>query len=159
MDELLKRGYEQFVKIDAGGQANVYRTVKNGVVYAIKVVRVENPLCPKLDDDLKRELTIVRNLKHPNCIKIEELFRTRSKIYIIMEFMPNGTIGSLVRKHPSGLFTTLPIGNINYNAMLTNLLITEFYHRDLKLDFWNAFGTHGANEHPLEKLHRVKEAQ
>ncbi len=53
MDELLKRGYEQFVKIDAGGQANVYRTVKNGVVYAIKVVRVENPLCPKLDDDLK----------------------------------------------------------------------------------------------------------
>lgn len=103
MEELMKRGYEKFIKIDAGGQANVYRTVKNGAVYAMKVVRVENPNAPKLDDDIRRELTIVRNLKHPNCIKIEELFRTRGKIYIIMEFMPNGTIGSLVRKNPSGL--------------------------------------------------------
>lgn len=99
MDVLMKRGYESFVKLDSGGQANVYKSYKNNKLYAIKVVHVENPNNPKLDDDLKRELQIVRNLKHPNCIHVEELFRTKNKIYIIMDYMPNGTIGSVVRKN------------------------------------------------------------
>lgn len=99
MDVLMRRGYESFVKLDSGGQANVYKSVKNNKLFAIKVVHVENPNNPKLDDDLKRELQIVRNLKHPNCIHVEELFRTKNKIYIIMDFMSNGTIGTVVRKN------------------------------------------------------------
>ena len=47
------RFYQQLVKLDSGGQANVYRTRKGGEDYAIKVVRIENPN-NKLDDDLKR---------------------------------------------------------------------------------------------------------
>ena len=77
MDVLMKRGYQSFARIDSGGQANVYKTTKNGQTYAIKVVHVENPNSAKLDEDLARELQIVRNLKHPNCIRIEELFRTK----------------------------------------------------------------------------------
>lgn len=98
-DALSHRGYSGFQRIDSGGQANVYKSVKNGRDYAIKVVHIEDPNSQKLDDDLKRELQIVNNLKHPNCIHIEELFRTRTKIYIIMDFAPNGNIGNVVRKN------------------------------------------------------------
>lgn len=99
MEELTKRGYESFLRIDEGGQAKVYKSRRKDRTVAIKVVRVEDPNNPKLDEDLKRELQIVRNLRHPNCIKVEELFRTKSKIYIIMEYMPNGTVGSYIREN------------------------------------------------------------
>ena len=99
MDVLLKRGYTNLVKIDSGGQARVYKAehVPDGQIVAIKIVHVENPNNTKLDDDLKRELQIISNLQHPNCIKIHKLLRSQGKVYIVMDFMPNGNIGSRVR--------------------------------------------------------------
>ena len=52
-----------------------------------------------LDDDLKRELSIARALRHPNCIRVEDLFRTKYRVYIVMDFMPNGNVGNVVRKN------------------------------------------------------------
>ncbi|UXI17538.1 serine/arginine-rich splicing factor 1-like [Sarcoptes scabiei] len=98
MNVLLRRGYKTLIKLDQGGQGRVYKSELNGKNVAIKVVHVEDPKNPRLDDDLKRELQIIRNLRHPNCIKVLELFRTRKKVYIIMDFMPNGNIGNLIRK-------------------------------------------------------------
>lgn len=86
MEALIKRGYQEFTRIDSGGQANVYRTTKNGRLFAIKVVAVEEK-AGNLEDDLKRELTITRSLRHPNCIRVEELFRSRTRVYIVMDFM------------------------------------------------------------------------
>ena len=134
MDIFLKRGYSGFQKLDAGGQGNVYRTMKDGKEFAIKVVHVEEPNSNKLDDDLKRELQIVRNLKHPNCIQVEELFRTKGKIYIVMEFMPNGTIGTEIRHNGpvcqwKARWWFCPIARaIKY------LHEHKIAHRDLKLD-------------------------
>jgi len=104
---LEERGYRGFQKIDSGGQANVYCTYKvdgeeGSRAFAIKVVHLGEATPPSnMDEDLKRELAIVRNLKHRNCIRIEELLRTKSKIYIVMDYMNGGTIGQVVRKRGS----------------------------------------------------------
>lgn len=134
MDVIMKRGYSSFQRIDSGGQANVYKSSKNNKVFAIKVVHVENPNSKKLDDDLKRELQIVRNLKHPNCIHVEELFRTRNKIYIIMDFMPNGTIGSVVRKDGPLCEWNTKVWFCPIGRAIKYLHEHKIAHRDLKLD-------------------------
>jgi len=93
------RGYTGLAKLDSGGQGNVRKTVKNGVFYAIKVMHLDKKpdgSC-KMDNDLKRELEIVSKLRHPNCIRVHELLRTSSKVYIVMDYAPNGNIGSVVR--------------------------------------------------------------
>ena len=132
---LQSRGYSEFVRIDSGGQANVYRTVKDGQTYAIKVVPVDDKTdSGKLDDDLKRELTIIHNLHHPNCINVNDIFRTKTRVYIVMPFMPNGTIGAIVRK-------TGPLCEWNCKVWWSPVLRAVKYlhenriaHRDLKLD-------------------------
>ncbi|KAI2805308.1 hypothetical protein RDWZM_008613 [Blomia tropicalis] len=134
MDVFLKRGYTSFHKLDAGGQANVYHTTKDGQDYAIKVVHVEDPKNPKLDDDLKRELQIVRNLRHPNCIHVEELFRTRNKIYIVMHFMPNGNIGNVVRKKGPLCEWNVKLWFCPIGRAMKYLHEHKIAHRDLKLD-------------------------
>jgi len=112
MEILLSRGYTEFVRLDAGGQGNVYRTMKGGKLYAVKVVRIEHsrsqsspsiksqaqPQAPTVEVDLRRELEITPQLRHPNCIRVLEMFRTRTNVYIVMDFLPCGTIGSKVRK-------------------------------------------------------------
>ena len=79
MDVLMKRGYDGFHRLDSGGQANVYKSLKDGKLYAIKVVQVKSSNEAKLDDDPRREMTILSAIKHPNCLKVEDLFRTESK--------------------------------------------------------------------------------
>src|SRR3978361_349744 len=91
LDILRKRGYQNLIPLDSGGQGNVYKTVKNKITYAVKVVHVDD-LDKSLDEDLQRELTIIKNVKHPNCIRVEDTFRTKHKVYIVMDFMPNKSI-------------------------------------------------------------------
>ena len=86
MDVLIKRGYAGFERIDSGGQANVYKTIKDGKMYAIKVVPVSPEDQNKLDDDLRRELSILSTIKHPNCIKVDDLFRSKVKLFIYNKF-------------------------------------------------------------------------
>ena len=99
MDVIIKRGYTGFERVGAGGQANVYRTMKDGKEYAIKVVPVQPEDQKKLDDDLRRELSILGGIKHPNCMKVVDLFRSKGHVYIAMPFMANGTVGDVVGKH------------------------------------------------------------
>ncbi|KAJ6217788.1 hypothetical protein RDWZM_008945 [Blomia tropicalis] len=133
MEILVKRGYTEFNRIDSGGQGNVYRTTKDGHVYAIKVIPVIDRDA-QLDNDLKRELSISKSLHHPNCIQIKDLFRTKTRVYLVMDFMPNGTIGNLVRKEG-------PLCEWNTKAWFCPIAKAVSYlhanmiaHRDLKLD-------------------------
>ncbi|CAG2165667.1 unnamed protein product, partial [Oppiella nova] len=130
---LKKRGYSMFVPLDSGGQGNVYKTTKNKVTFAAKVVHIDSN-DKNLDDDLKRELTIIRNVKHPNCIRVEDMFRTKHKVYIIMDFMPNKSIGDEVD-------TKGPIcewkGKLYFaqiSSAIKYLHRHNIAHRDLKLD-------------------------
>lgn len=134
MEILKKRGYSEFIRLDSGGQGNVYKTSKNKVLYAAKVVHIEG-IDKKLDDDLQRELTIIKNVKHPNCIQVQDIFRTKHKVFIIMDFMPNKCIGDEVDKKGSGLCEWKSKVYFSQIACAIKYLHEHSVaHRDLKLE-------------------------
>lgn len=104
---LEKRGYQTFELINYGVQGHVYKACKGGRDYTIKVVslfanenqtaknkKMESDLCI----DVKRELNILTKLRHPSCLRVEECFQTRTKVYIVMPFLVGGTLGSAIKE-------------------------------------------------------------
>ncbi|XP_054160341.1 testis-specific serine/threonine-protein kinase 1-like [Oppia nitens] len=137
MDILRRRGFTKFDPLDSGGQGNVYKTMKGKTVYAVKVVHIDDKdrNNHQLEEDLKRELAIIKNVRHVNCIRVEDLFRTQHKVFIVMEFMPNKSIGDEVDtkmaplcEWKSKVYFTQIASAINY------LHRHNIAHRDLKLD-------------------------
>ena len=43
-------------------------------------------------DQIKREITIMRDLHHPNIVDLKEVMASKDKIYMVMEFMPGGEL-------------------------------------------------------------------
>jgi Protein kinase domain len=51
---------------------------------------------------IKPEITILRWVRHPNIVQLHEVMATKSKIYLVMEFMQGGELFQKVAKGSSG---------------------------------------------------------
>mmetsp|Transcript_30214 Transcript_30214/g.21972 ORF Transcript_30214/g.21972 Transcript_30214/m.21972 type:complete len:102 (-) Transcript_30214:729-1034(-) len=47
---------------------------------------------------MQNEIKILQKLRHPNCIKLLETFRTKKHFLIVMELCPGGDLLNYVRK-------------------------------------------------------------
>lgn len=63
---------------------------KDGQKYAVKIIHKKN--CTSDQGRLELELTIMRKVDHPNCIKFHEMFQSRQKMYIVMELVTGGEL-------------------------------------------------------------------
>jgi hypothetical protein len=43
-------------------------------------------------EQIKREITIMKDLHHPNIVDLKEVMASKDKIYMVMEFMPGGEL-------------------------------------------------------------------
>ena len=131
---LERYGFSDFRVLDSGGQGTVWFAKRNNEPVAIKVIRVEFPEKMKVGEDLQREMSIQAKLDHPHIIKIQNLMRSKTKVYIVMEYAPNGTVGSVVRKKgPINEFHARDWFHPVARAM-RYLHRHRITHRDLKLD-------------------------
>ena len=48
---------------------------------------------------MKKEITFHRELSHPNIIKLYDFFYDKEKIYLILEFAPNGNLFTFLRRN------------------------------------------------------------
>ncbi|KAI5281588.1 hypothetical protein KEM54_003152, partial [Ascosphaera aggregata] len=90
-------GLERYIlleKMGDGAFSNVYRakdsTGKYGEV-AIKVVR-KFEMNPKQKQNILKEVTIMRNLNHPNIVKLLEFSDSPQFYYIVLELCPGGEL-------------------------------------------------------------------
>ncbi|KAJ4787799.1 CBL-interacting Serine/Threonine-kinase [Rhynchospora pubera] len=83
-----------------GAFAKVYhaRTIATGESVAIKVLDKEKILKGGLGAHIKREITILRRVRHPNIVQLHEVMATKSKIYFVMEFVKGGELFQKVAK-------------------------------------------------------------
>ncbi|CAL5328732.1 unnamed protein product [Camellia sinensis] len=81
--------YEVGKLLGHGTFATVYhaRNIQTGESVAIKVIDKEKILKGGLIAHIKREISILRRVRHPNVVQLFEVMATKSKIYFVMEYV------------------------------------------------------------------------
>ncbi|XP_009795417.1 CBL-interacting serine/threonine-protein kinase 12-like [Nicotiana sylvestris] len=92
--------YEIGKLLGHGTFAKVYlaRNIKTNECVAIKVIDKEKILKVGLIAHIKREISILRRVRHPNIVQLYEVMATKAKIYFVMEYVKGGELFNKVAK-------------------------------------------------------------
>ncbi|KAI3829948.1 hypothetical protein L1987_04080 [Smallanthus sonchifolius] len=93
--------YEVGRLLGCGAFAKVYyaRDISTGQSVAIKVINKHKiSHNAHLVSNVKREIDIMRRLRHPHIVKLYEVMATKTKIYFVMEFVKGGELFAKVAK-------------------------------------------------------------
>ncbi|KAJ7968717.1 Non-specific serine/threonine protein kinase [Quillaja saponaria] len=97
---ILMQRYELGRMLGKGTFAKVYhgRNLRSGQSVAIKVVDKEKILRVGLIDQIKREISVMRLVRHPNIVQLYEVMASKTKIYFAMEYVKGGELFKKVLK-------------------------------------------------------------
>ncbi|KAK2649983.1 hypothetical protein Ddye_017472 [Dipteronia dyeriana] len=126
--------YEMGRTLGEGSFAKVKfaKNTETGDAVAIKILDREQVLRHKMVEQIKREIATMKLIKHPNVITIFEVMASKTKIYIVLEFVDGGELfdkiaknGRLKEDEARRYFQQL-INTVDYCHS------RGVYHRDLK---------------------------
>ncbi|KAG6517802.1 CBL-interacting protein kinase 6-like [Zingiber officinale] len=116
------------------GKVHLARDLCAGRSVAVKVVDKATVVRAGMMDHLKREISAMRMVRHPNVVALHEVMATRSKIYLAMELVRGGELFARV----AGAGRLSESAARRYFRQLISAV--DFchrrgvYHRDLKLE-------------------------
>lgn len=86
-----------------GKFGSVYFVVhkKSNAIYALKKVKKENIVKNKLENQFIMEIKMQLHLNHPNILKLYGFFADQENIYLILEYMEEGTLYGHLRREKS----------------------------------------------------------
>ncbi|XP_077226923.1 CBL-interacting protein kinase 5-like [Tasmannia lanceolata] len=130
---ILMQRYDLGRMLGQGTFAKVYhaRNLASGESVAIKVIDKEKVLKVGLIEQIKREISVMRLVRHPNAVQLYEVMASKTKIYFAMEYVKGGELfnkvakGKLKEDAARKYFQQL-IGAVDYCHS------RGVYHRDLK---------------------------
>ncbi|MED6223270.1 CBL-interacting serine/threonine-protein kinase 9 [Stylosanthes scabra] len=126
--------YELGKTIGEGSFAKVKfaKNVENGNHVAIKILDKSHVLKHKMIEQLKKEISAMKLIKHPNVVRMFEVMASKTKIYIVLELVNGGELfdkiaryGRLKEDEARSYFQQL-INAVDYCHS------RGVYHRDLK---------------------------
>ncbi|QHO22573.1 hypothetical protein HN51_046427 [Arachis hypogaea] len=126
--------YELGKTIGEGSFAKVKfaKNVENGDHVAIKILDKSHVLKHKMIEQLKKEISAMKLINHPNVVRIFEVMASKTKIYIVLELVNGGELfdkiaryGRLKEDEARSYFQQL-INAVDYCHS------RGVYHRDLK---------------------------
>lgn len=81
------------------------RNTETGEIVAIKIINIELLQKEGMEKQLKREISVLKSLKHRNVVEMIEVLKSSNHFYIVMELVTGGElfdkIGKLVKPHSS----------------------------------------------------------
>ncbi|XP_062186588.1 CBL-interacting protein kinase 21-like isoform X1 [Phragmites australis] len=114
------------------GKVRLARHADTGRAFAIKILDRQRILAMKIDEQIKREITTLQLLKHPNVVRLCEVSASKTKIYMVLEYVNGGELfdkialkGKVSEKEGRKLFQQL-MDAVSYCHE------KGVYHRDLK---------------------------
>ncbi|XP_020252833.1 CBL-interacting protein kinase 2-like [Asparagus officinalis] len=130
---ILMQKYEMGRVLGQGTFAKVYhaRNMKTAQSVAIKVIDKEKILRVGLTDQIKREISVMRLVRHPHIVQLYEVMATKKKVYFVIEYVKGGELfnklskGRLKEEVARKYFQQL-ISAVDYCHS------RGVYHRDLK---------------------------
>ena len=77
---------------------------------AIKKLKDKDSDCYSLEaqDEMRRELDIMKNLNHENVVKIKGIFADENKVLIIMEYLKEGSLDRYLYVHKESILSRCP---------------------------------------------------
>ncbi|XP_028778257.1 CBL-interacting protein kinase 2-like [Neltuma alba] len=97
---VLMQRYELGRLLGQGTFAKVYhaRNLATGMSVAIKIIDKEKILKVGMIDQIKREISVMRLVRHPHVVELYEVMATKTKIYFVMEYAKGGELFHKVAK-------------------------------------------------------------
>ncbi|KAG4925357.1 hypothetical protein JHK87_050897 [Glycine soja] len=97
---VLMQRYELGRLLGQGTFAKVYhaRNLITGMSVAIKVIDKERILKVGMIDQIKREISVMRLIRHPHVVELYEVMASKTKIYFVMEHAKGGELFNKVVK-------------------------------------------------------------
>src|SRR5688500_3993146 len=126
---LLNQRYEVQSQLGVGVMGVVYRGMDNhtGQPVAIKKLRADLAT-PDVIARFVREGEALRQLNHPNIVKMLDALQDKGNYYLIMELVEGGSLEALVAQ-PMAITRLLPIG-LDVADALTRAHRLNIIHRD-----------------------------
>nr|XP_043640071.1 CBL-interacting serine/threonine-protein kinase 1-like [Erigeron canadensis] len=116
------------------GKVKYAKDVQTGHPFAVKILEKTRIKNLNFSDQIKREIATLKILKHPNVVRLHEVLASKTKIYMILEYVNGGELfetiaskGKLPESDGRKLFQQL-IDGVSYCHD------KGVYHRDLKLE-------------------------
>ncbi|KAJ8460756.1 hypothetical protein OPV22_033682 [Ensete ventricosum] len=99
-NDLLLGRFEVGKLLGAGSFAKVYvaRNVLTDKLVAIKALDKDKVLKGGYMGHIKREIAVLRRVRHPYIVQLLEVMATKTKIYLVMEYVRGGELFSRVNK-------------------------------------------------------------
>ncbi|MBA0644563.1 hypothetical protein Goklo_028706 [Gossypium klotzschianum] len=125
--------YEIGRLLGCGAFAKVYhaRNLRTGLSVAVKVINKKKLPSLTMMSNVKREISIMSRLNHPYIVKLYEVLATKTKIYVVMEFVKGGELFAKVAK---GRFTE-DLSRKYFQQLISAVGYCHsrgIFHRDLK---------------------------
>lgn len=123
-------------KIGEGAFATVHRAVchATGRTVAVKSVKKKD-FDMVTARELDREMFAMRHLKHPNVVAAHDVFNTLHQVFIVMDFMPGGTMKDNVQAY-GGRIPERFARPVMYQVLTACAFLHQhgYVHRDVKLE-------------------------
>ncbi|KAL6518720.1 CBL-interacting serine/threonine-protein kinase 3 [Orobanche hederae] len=68
------------------------RNSENGQPVAIKILDKDKVLKHKMAEQIRREIATMKLIKHPNVVQLHEVMASKTKIFIVLEFITGGEL-------------------------------------------------------------------
>ncbi|RKO95858.1 Pkinase-domain-containing protein, partial [Caulochytrium protostelioides] len=82
--------YAKSRKVGEGTYANVYeaRMLRTGLKVALKKIKVSKLRADGLDVSAVREVKFLRELEHPNIVRLHDVYAHKGNVHLVLEFLP-----------------------------------------------------------------------
>ncbi|CAK9165703.1 unnamed protein product [Ilex paraguariensis] len=75
------------------------RNSETGEHVALKILDKDKVLKHKMAEQIKREVATMKLIKHPNVVRLYEVMGSKTKIYIILEYVTGGELFDKIVSH------------------------------------------------------------
>lgn len=126
--------YQVIESIGRGAFGIVYRGI-SPTFETVAIKRVYLPNVPVSElESIEMEIQLLKNLQHQNIVEYRDAVRTSSHLNIILEFVENGSLSSLLGKMKGRTLDERFVGHYTYQVLrgLAYLHTQGVIHRDIK---------------------------